>query len=116
MDRLAAMQTFVRVVESGSFSAVAREARATHSTGRSWGERGGTTGARAATARSGRRSKAALCKCRLHRSPAAAALRPTCHQADPWAATGEAVEPQRADSVTGLGFRRPGFGLGKWPG
>ena len=32
MDRLAAMQTFVRVVESGSFSAVAREARATQST------------------------------------------------------------------------------------
>ena len=31
MDRLAAMQTFVRVVESGSFSAVAREARATQS-------------------------------------------------------------------------------------
>ena len=27
MDRLAAMQTFVRVVESGSFSAVAREIR-----------------------------------------------------------------------------------------
>ena len=27
MDRLTAMQTFVRVVESGSFSAVAREAR-----------------------------------------------------------------------------------------
>ena len=31
MDRLSAMQTFVRVVESGSFSAVAREARATQS-------------------------------------------------------------------------------------
>lgn len=31
MDRLAAMQTFVRVVESGSFSAVARELRATQS-------------------------------------------------------------------------------------
>lgn len=31
MDRLTAMQTFVRVVESGSFSAVAREARATQS-------------------------------------------------------------------------------------
>jgi DNA-binding transcriptional LysR family regulator len=31
MDRLAAMQTFVRVVESGSFSAVAREANATQS-------------------------------------------------------------------------------------
>jgi DNA-binding transcriptional LysR family regulator len=31
MDRLAAMQTFVRVVESGSFSAVAREAQATQS-------------------------------------------------------------------------------------
>ncbi len=31
MDRLAAMQTFVRVVESGSFSAVAREARSTQS-------------------------------------------------------------------------------------
>lgn len=31
MDRLAAMQTFVRVVESGSFSAVAREARMTQS-------------------------------------------------------------------------------------
>ncbi len=31
MDRLAAMQTFVRVVESGSFSAVARESRATQS-------------------------------------------------------------------------------------
>jgi DNA-binding transcriptional LysR family regulator len=31
MDRLAAMQTFVRVVESGSFSAVAREMRATQS-------------------------------------------------------------------------------------
>ena len=31
MDRLAAMQSFVRVVESGSFSAVAREARATQS-------------------------------------------------------------------------------------
>ena len=31
MDRLAAMKTFVRVVESGSFSAVAREARATQS-------------------------------------------------------------------------------------
>ena len=31
MDRLAAMQTFVRVVESGSFSAVAREARTTQS-------------------------------------------------------------------------------------
>jgi DNA-binding transcriptional LysR family regulator len=31
MDRLAAMQTFVRVVESGSFSAVAREAGATQS-------------------------------------------------------------------------------------
>ena len=31
MDRLAAMQTFVRVVESGSFSAVAREAHATQS-------------------------------------------------------------------------------------
>jgi DNA-binding transcriptional LysR family regulator len=31
MDRLAAMQTFVRVVESGSFSAVAREVRATQS-------------------------------------------------------------------------------------
>lgn len=31
MDRLTAMKTFVRVVESGSFSAVAREARATQS-------------------------------------------------------------------------------------
>jgi DNA-binding transcriptional LysR family regulator len=31
MDRLAAMQTFVRVVESGSFSAVAREAGGTQS-------------------------------------------------------------------------------------
>jgi DNA-binding transcriptional LysR family regulator len=31
MDRLAAMQTFVRVVESGSFSAVARESKATQS-------------------------------------------------------------------------------------
>jgi DNA-binding transcriptional LysR family regulator len=31
MDRLQAMQTFVRVVESGSFSAVAREANATQS-------------------------------------------------------------------------------------
>lgn len=31
MDRLAAMQTFVRVVESGSFSAVARESQATQS-------------------------------------------------------------------------------------
>jgi len=31
MDRLQAMQTFVRVVESGSFSAVAREAHATQS-------------------------------------------------------------------------------------
>jgi DNA-binding transcriptional LysR family regulator len=31
MDRLSAMQTFVRVVESGSFSAVAREARSTQS-------------------------------------------------------------------------------------
>ena len=31
MDRLAAMRTFVRVVESGSFSAVARESRATQS-------------------------------------------------------------------------------------
>jgi DNA-binding transcriptional LysR family regulator len=31
MDRLAAMQTFVRVVESGSFSAVARETQATQS-------------------------------------------------------------------------------------
>ncbi len=31
MDRLSAMQTFVRVVESGSFSAVAREARTTQS-------------------------------------------------------------------------------------
>jgi DNA-binding transcriptional LysR family regulator len=31
MDRLAAMQTFVRVVESGSFSAVARETSATQS-------------------------------------------------------------------------------------
>jgi DNA-binding transcriptional LysR family regulator len=31
VDRLAAMQTFVRVVESGSFSAVARESRATQS-------------------------------------------------------------------------------------
>lgn len=31
MDRLAAMQTFVRVVESGSFSAVAREIRSTQS-------------------------------------------------------------------------------------
>ena len=31
MDRLGAMQTFVRVVERGSFSAVAREARATQS-------------------------------------------------------------------------------------
>lgn len=31
MDRLAAMQTFVRVVESGSFSAVARESNATQS-------------------------------------------------------------------------------------
>ena len=31
MDRLAAMQTFVRVVERGSFSAVARESRATQS-------------------------------------------------------------------------------------
>jgi DNA-binding transcriptional LysR family regulator len=31
MDRLTAMQTFVRVVESGSFSAVARETRATQS-------------------------------------------------------------------------------------
>ncbi|HEX4596922.1 MAG TPA: LysR family transcriptional regulator, partial [Burkholderiaceae bacterium] len=31
MDRLRAMQTFVRVVESGSFSAVAREAKATQS-------------------------------------------------------------------------------------
>ncbi|HWH72948.1 MAG TPA: LysR family transcriptional regulator [Methylibium sp.] len=31
MDRLAAMQTFVRVVERGSFSAVAREANATQS-------------------------------------------------------------------------------------
>jgi DNA-binding transcriptional LysR family regulator len=31
MDRLSAMQTFVRVVESGSFSAVARESRATQS-------------------------------------------------------------------------------------
>jgi DNA-binding transcriptional LysR family regulator len=31
MDRLAAMQTFVRVVESGSFSAVARETRTTQS-------------------------------------------------------------------------------------
>jgi DNA-binding transcriptional LysR family regulator len=31
MDRLSAMQTFVRVVETGSFSAVAREARATQS-------------------------------------------------------------------------------------
>lgn len=31
MDRLAAMQTFVRVVESGSFSAVAREMRSTQS-------------------------------------------------------------------------------------
>ncbi len=31
MDRLTAMQTFVRVVESGSFSAVAREANATQS-------------------------------------------------------------------------------------
>jgi DNA-binding transcriptional LysR family regulator len=31
MDRLAAMQTFVRVVESGSFSAVAREAQTTQS-------------------------------------------------------------------------------------
>ena len=31
MDRLGAMQTFVRVVESGSFSAVAREANATQS-------------------------------------------------------------------------------------
>ncbi|MBU3713125.1 MAG: LysR family transcriptional regulator [Limnohabitans sp.] len=31
MDRLTAMQTFVRVVESGSFSAVAREARSTQS-------------------------------------------------------------------------------------
>ena len=31
MDRLAAMQTFVRVVESGSFSAVARELRTTQS-------------------------------------------------------------------------------------
>ena len=31
MDRLAAMQTFVRVVESGSFSAVARETRSTQS-------------------------------------------------------------------------------------
>ena len=31
MDRLTAMQTFVRVVESGSFSAVARESNATQS-------------------------------------------------------------------------------------
>ncbi len=31
MDRLTAMQTFVRVVETGSFSAVARELRATQS-------------------------------------------------------------------------------------
>ena len=31
MDRLGAMQTFVRVVESGSFSAVAREANSTQS-------------------------------------------------------------------------------------
>lgn len=31
MDRLSAMQTFVRVVESGSFSAVAREAQSTQS-------------------------------------------------------------------------------------
>ena len=31
MDRLTAMQTFVRVVESGSFSAVARETQATQS-------------------------------------------------------------------------------------
>lgn len=31
MDRLAAMQTFVRVVESGSFSAVARETKSTQS-------------------------------------------------------------------------------------
>ena len=31
MDRLTAMQTFVRVVESGSFSAVARETRSTQS-------------------------------------------------------------------------------------
>ena len=31
MDRLTAMQTFVRVVESGSFSAVAHEVRATQS-------------------------------------------------------------------------------------
>jgi len=31
MDRLSAMQTFVRVVESGSFSAVARETRSTQS-------------------------------------------------------------------------------------
>lgn len=31
MDRLEAMQTFVRVVESGSFSAVARESRTTQS-------------------------------------------------------------------------------------
>ncbi len=31
MDRLTAMQTFVRVVESGSFSAVARESRSTQS-------------------------------------------------------------------------------------
>ena len=31
MDRLTAMQTFVRVVEAGSFSAVARESRATQS-------------------------------------------------------------------------------------
>ena len=31
MDRLTAMQTFVRVVESGSFSAVAREALSTQS-------------------------------------------------------------------------------------
>ena len=31
MDRLTAMQTFVRVVEAGSFSAVAREAKSTQS-------------------------------------------------------------------------------------
>ena len=101
-------------------------------TGAPWGERGGTTGARAALSpraaqRRGRCASspgAAVAAQPTERSRAAAALRPTCHQGSRRRATGAAVEPviaglqrhSRCGHFSALGLQRPGSGLGGCPG
>ena len=90
-----------------------------NSTGARGGERGGTTGARAAklpraAQRRGRCASspgAAVAAQPTEGSRAAAALRPTCHQAKRLAR-----RSSRCEHSTAPGLQRPGSGLGGCPG